>query len=240
MTGMNPELKKKIQILLGLAIAISGIRAGYIVCARHSEKTEGAAKQAPPLNPDYYVIPKKLYPYDLKSAQQLTEQPVWVKEGYRYTYYPYDTARHHTDFSHEAGLLLPIEKLEIKNVIADLAPGNQHVVMAVFAKEAKTYALQVGVVQGNGYEIYSDEIFFIQDPHELYRHWPAEVWDAIGKHEVKPGMNEFQVDFAVGMGIPERSSNPAVKTVNYPNGGHPVRVTFEDGKAAAIRKDAGG
>ncbi len=63
-----------------------------------------------PLNADYYVTPKKLHPYDLKSAQQLTQQPVWVKAGYYHTYYPYNTAMHKTDFAHEAGLLGPAAK----------------------------------------------------------------------------------------------------------------------------------
>jgi hypothetical protein len=91
-------------------------------------------QQAPPLNPDYYVVPKKLYPYDLKSAKQLTQQPVWVREGYRFTYYPYNRTRHRTDFAHEAGLLLPIQKLEIKDVVTDTAPHSAHLhqVMAVF------------------------------------------------------------------------------------------------------------
>ena len=82
-------------------------------------------KQSPPLNADYYVTPKKLYPYDLKSARQLTQQPVWVKVGYGYTYYPYDTARHRVDFSYEAGKLLPIEKLQIKDVISEAAPAGR-------------------------------------------------------------------------------------------------------------------
>jgi hypothetical protein len=59
--------------------------------------------------------PKKLYPYDLKSAKQLTRQPVWVKEGYRYTYYPYVPVVKSVDFGHEAGVLGPIERLEIKD-----------------------------------------------------------------------------------------------------------------------------
>jgi hypothetical protein len=231
---MTPELKKKIQIALLLAIAVTGVRAGYIVYTRRSQMAEQTTKQAPPLNPDYYVIPKKLYPYDLKSARQLTEQPVWVKEGYRFTYYPYDMKFRHTDFSHEAGLLLPIEKLQIKDVVADVAPGNQHVVIATFAKDGRTYALQIGTVQGGGFQIYSDEIFFIQDPRELYKHWPADVWEAIEQHEVKAGMNEFQADFAIGMGVPEPSSNADSKTVKYPNGGKPISITFRNGKAVEI------
>jgi hypothetical protein len=232
---MTSGAKQKIQLVLVIAIAVAALRAGYVVYERHSERTEQAAKQAPPLNPDYYVVPKKLYPYDLKSAKQLTQQPVWVKEGYRFTYYPFDRASRHTDFSHEAGLLLPIQKLEIKDVVADTSPHAQgQQVMAVFEQEGKTYAVPIGSKTGDSYQIYSDEMFFIQDPRELYKHWPADVWQSIDQHQIKPGMNEFQAYFAIGMGVPDRSSDPAVKTVHYPNGGKPVTITFRDGKAAEI------
>src|SRR5882724_1250747 len=130
---MTSEAKKKIQLVLVIAIAVAALRAGYVVYERHSERAEQAAKPVPPLNPDYYVVPKKLYPFDLKSAKQLAQQPVWVKEGYRFTYYPYDRARRHADFAREAGLLLPIQKLEIKDVITDTSPHSAHLeqVMAV-------------------------------------------------------------------------------------------------------------
>lgn len=236
-------MKRKIQIVLVVAILVAAARTGYILYQRQTQKAATAKDQPPPLNADYYVIPKKLYPFDLKSARQLTQQPVWVKEGYRYTYYPFDPVRHRTDFSHEAGLLLPIQKLQINDVVTDAAPGaaGQKQVMAVFEKDGKAFAFQIGAFAGDHYQIYSDEILYIQDPHDLYKHWPADIWEAIERHEVKPGMNEFQVDFAIGMGIPERSSDPSVKTVNYPNGGNPVSVTYRDGKATEIKlgkKDA--
>src|SRR5256884_9503881 len=142
----SPGLKGKIQIAMLAAIALAAARAGYILYQRHVTKIEDAKKQGPPLNPDYYVIPKKLYPYDLKSAQQLTKQPVWVKEGYRYTYYPYDANHHRSDFSDEAGTLLPIEKLQIKNVVTDVSPGSpdQRQLMAVFERDNKIYAFPIG------------------------------------------------------------------------------------------------
>jgi len=231
---MSPELKQRIQLVLAIAIGVAGVRAAYILYERHTLNKEANIKiNAPPLNPDYYVIPKKLYPYDLKSAKQLTQQPVWVKEGYRYTYYPYNN--HHTDFAHEAGQLLPIEKLDIKDVVTDVTPGatDQKQVMAIFEKDGKTYAFPIGSLKGGTYQIYSDEMLYIQDPHELYKHWSTEVWQAIDQHQVKPGMNELQADFAIGMGIPEPGT-AEVKTVKYPNGGHPVSITYRGGKAAEI------
>ena len=235
---MTPEAKLKIQFVLALAILVAGTRTAYILYERHSARIEQARLQPKPLNPDYYVTPKKLYPYDLQSARQLTQQPVWVKEGYRYTYYPYPN--HRADFAHEAGQMLPIEKLQIKDIVLDRTPGspNERQVMAVFETDGKTYAFPIGSLKDGNYQIYSDEMLYIQDPHELYKHWPPDVWQAIDQHEVKPGMSELQAGFAIGMGIPERSTDAEVKTVNYPNGGKPLSVTFRDGKAAEIRQES--
>jgi hypothetical protein len=237
---MTPEAKQKIQLALAVVIAVTAIRAGYIIYERYSERAEEAAqasKKAPPLNADDYVVPKKLYPSDLKSAKQLTKQPVWVREGYHHTYYPFDLARGRTDFSHEAGTLLPLQKLQIKDVVSDASPhsGEVHQIMAVFEQEGKPYAVSIGSLSGSSYTIYSDYFFFIEDPHELYKHWPPEVWGAIDQHQVKPGMNELQVDFAVGMGVLDRASDSSVKIAHYPNGGKPLTVTYRNGKAAEIQ-----
>jgi hypothetical protein len=238
---MTPELRKKIQLGLLAGIALAALRTGCILYERHEQKAEQSKKQeAPSLDPSYLVSPKKLYPYDLKSAKQLTLQPVWVKEGYRYTYYPVDRSSRRPNFSKEAGQLLPIEKLQILDVVTAPTPGapDQKQVVATFEKDSKSYAVPIGVLKDGNYQIYSDEMFFIQNPRDLYKDWPTDVWDAIAKHELKPEMNEFQVAFAVGMGIPQPSSDPATKTVSYPNGGNPVSVTFRNGKAAEITSSA--
>ncbi|MGC2173224.1 MAG: hypothetical protein WA555_07045 [Candidatus Sulfotelmatobacter sp.] len=237
---MSVEAKQRIQIALALAVVVAGLRAGYILYQRHEDyvaaQKQAEAKKAGYSNAEYYVVPKKLYPYDLKSAKQLTQQPVWVKEGYRYTYYPYDGARKRTDFTQEAGLLLPIERLEIKEVETEIGPGagKQRQMMAVFQKEGKSYAVPIGFETDGQFKIYSDEMFYVEDPHALYKFWPAEVWDAISRHEVKPGMDELQADFAVGMGVPDAGASSDEKTVRYPDGGKPLVVIYEGGKATEI------
>jgi hypothetical protein len=243
---ISPEARQKIQFALLLALVVATLRAGYILYQRHEDKVAAEKqKQAQNVgysNADYYVSPKKLYPYDVKSAKQLTQQPVWVKEGYRYAYYRYDGASKHVDFSHDAGLLLPIEKLEIQDVVTAMpaGKGERKQVMAVFQKEGKTYAVPIGFEAEEQYKIYSDEMFFVENPRDLYKHWPPDVWQAVEQHEVKPGMNEMQTDFSIGMGVPDAGNSSNEKTVRYPNGGKPVVVVYHDGKAAEIKAGAAG
>jgi hypothetical protein len=231
-------MKQKIQIVLVISMIVAGLRLAYILYERHEVQVQDAKKlEVAPTNPDYLVFPKKLRPYDLKSAQDLAKQPVWVKVGYSITYFPYDG--HRADFAHEAGLLLPIERLEIKKVVTDVFPKapDEKQFMAVFVKDGKSYAFSIGVVKGEEFQIYSDDMLFIEDPHELYKHWPKDIWESIDKHEVKPGMNEIQVNFALGIGT-AGSEDRDDKTLNYPNGGKPFSVTYRNGKVEEIKAGA--
>ena len=221
------------QAALLVALVLAGTKLYYTF---HEPKLSyvAPARTATTLDPDYYVTPKKLHPQDLKDAKELTQQPVWVREGYRYAYYNVGPT---IDIRHPAGVLGPIERLEIKDVVMQGAPGVMNrQVMAVFENLGKRYAFSIGVEDNGSYSIYSDEILFVQDPHELYKHWPADVWKAVDNHQVKAGMNELQASFAVGVGVPEGSGASNPKVVSYPRNGHPLTVTFTDGKAADVKE----
>lgn len=225
-----------------VAILVAGIRLGIIFYERHEAGLEPAKKEAAPLNPDYYVTPKKLYPYDLKSAKQLTQQPAWVKVGYYYRYYSFDPVTRRADLSHEAGTLLPIQKLDIKDVTTAASPkkpGEQQI-LAVFEQQGRHYATPIGTAKNGDYKFYLNDMLFIEDPHQLYKHWSADVWQAIDEHQVKPGMNELQADFAVGIGLLESGSDSYSRTLDYPNGGKPLTVNFQDGKAVEVRQGQNG
>ncbi len=219
-------------------IVLAGGRAAYIVYERHEAlKDDAKPRQETALKADYYVTPRRLHPYDLKSARQLTQQPVWVKVGYQLTYYPYDRQRHKTDFAHEAGTLLPLQKLAIRDVVtgvSPLAPGIKQV-LACFEVEGKSYAAPIGAEKNGDFRIYSDDIFFIEDPHELYKHWPADVWKKVDAHEVQAGMSELQAIFAIGMGVPRGSGDYGSRTLRYANGGKPLVITFQNDKAVEIK-----
>jgi hypothetical protein len=227
-------------LLIGMLIA--GIRLAIILYDRHQEAIEQTKKPTVrALNPDYYVTPKKLYPYDLKSAKQLTKQPVWVKVGYSYSYYPYDAAAHHADFSREAGKLLPIQKLAIQDIVTGVSPKDpgERQILAVFEQGGKHYATPIGTERDGDYKFYSDGMLSLEDPHQLYKYWPAEVWQAIDQHQVKPGMSELEADFAVGIGMLEAGSDSTDKTLDYPNGGKPLSISYHDGKAVDVRPGTG-
>ena len=236
--AIDPEFQKKLQVFLAIAIVLAGGRAAYIVYERHEAMKEDAKpKQEMTLKADYYVTPKTVHPYDLKSARQFTEQPVWVKYGYQLTYYPYDSKRHKTDFGHEAGVLLPLQKLAIQDVVTDVAPqapGNKQV-LACFSLDGKNYAVPIGAEKGSDFKLRANDIFFIEDPHDLYRHWPADVWKKIDAHEVQSGMSELQATFAIGSGIPEGSGDYGSRTLHYANGGKPLVITFQNDKAVEIK-----
>jgi hypothetical protein len=236
-------MQGKTKALIQVALVVLFILAAVRLYLSFSERKEPGVQMTTRhevdtgLSADAYVVPRPSHAYDLKSAAKaLAGQPVWVREGYKYTYYPVAGGR--VDFKHEGGLMGPIERVDVMDVreVPSPNPGQKQIVI-VFDKDGKSYALPIGTAVGRDYNIYADEELYIQDPRQLYKHWSPDVWQAIAQHQVKPGMNELQASFAIGMGAPQQSRDPEVRTVVYPNGGKQVTVTYRQGKATRI--DAG-
>jgi hypothetical protein len=225
------------------------VRLYLIYRSRHEIPKQTAQQQQPSLDSDAYVLPKRLYAYDLKSARALIGKPVWVKAGYGAAYYAYNPASRRADIEHQAGSLAPLQKLDIKDVVTNSLPSSaewqgppgarfrmhqeRQSVLAVFADAGKTYAFPIGSVENGQYHFLIDDLLFIQDPRQLYSHWPPQIWQAIERHQVINGMNETQVSFAVG--VPDsatRDSGPQI--AHYPNGGHALNVTFDNGRVTSV------
>jgi hypothetical protein len=48
-------------------------------------------------------------------------------------------------------------------------------------------------------------------------------------------MSELQAGFAVGIGLLECRGDEIDKTLDYPNGGNPLTISFHEGKAITIK-----
>lgn len=244
-------MARKFQIILAVFLILAGIRVLLIFRERNEPAPKPAAAPSAAMNADDYVVPTQTHAYDLKSAKEaLDGKTVWVKSGNQLYYYPVAGGR--VDFKHPMGLLPPIDKLDITNVIQatapntkgeEIAPGvriHEEQVMAVFQRERDndktTYAAPIGASRGGDYTLYINDSFYLDDPRQLYKHWPAEIWQAIDQHQAKTGMNELQVSFALGVGAAEGSSGDyGDRILTYDNGGHPVKVTFERNRATQVQ-----
>src|ERR1700674_2585443 len=201
-------MKKRIQIGVAVLLVASLVRVGWIFYQRSQPAQIPRRLQATySSNQDDYVVLHKIYAYDLKSAKkELVGKTVWVSAGNSLFYYPYASGV--AGLQHKTGLLAPLEKLEIQDVVlqktsAAPRPGQfvivQQQVMAVFRKadQPATYAVAIGTAMGGTYNFIANQEVFVDVPRQLYNHSPLKVWNAIDHHEVNPGMNELQVGFAL-------------------------------------------
>ncbi len=196
---------------------------------------------------DDLVFLKKKRPDSLKDVKELAGSTVWVSAGGQLDFYPY--VGHAAQYGKSAGTLLGAEPIVIKDAVEQVAPkaatfripGGDKQVLLVFTKpgDTKEYAVPVGYRQGTDYTFYTDEIFFYDDPHELYKHWGPEIWKAVDAHQVILGMNERQVELSLGQVSKSTSTDYGNRMVVFANMGKPMAVTFVKNKVTTFRADQG-
>ena len=243
---MEPEQRKRVQIIIAILLALVVLRTAFLFYQRHKSNEPAPKQPAYSNNLDDYVSVPKVYLYDLKSAQKgLSGKSVWVKAGNQVGFYRYNSQSGQAELKHQDGLLAPLEKLQIKNVISQRVPRTlsegqivvvQHDILAVFtpAGESGTYAVSIGKSVGDDFNSTANDLFFFADPHQLYSHWPPEIWKAIEEHKAIPGMNELQVSFALGTAGTISPGDYGNRSIEYSNNGNPVKVTFEHNKAVSV------
>lgn len=235
---------QKLALIVVPALLILGIGIWRIQVARNQPGVVPHAQKEQPLTQDEMVQPRKLYIDDLKSARELMGKPVWVQAGYEMDYFPYRDRR--VEFSHKAGVLPSVQKLEIRDIVTEKVPAKvqtrvpagREQAFAVFtmAGDPKEYATAIGTLQADGWTFYCDNVLYYDDPQQMYKFWPADIWQAIDQHQPKPGMNELQTAMALGVMQQSDSSNYGNRTVYYNAGGKRWSVTFENDKATQIQQ----
>jgi hypothetical protein len=246
---MNPQTGKRVLLVLLVVMALVAARTGYILYERSRPFTPHTAAEPTtgyqPTSDDYITSPK-VFPYDLKSAnKEMAGKTVWVRAGNVLPYYRYNPAGHSADLTHKAGVLPPLEKLLIKDVVEQrapvaLAPGQVAIVrkqlLAVVDRpgQAGSFAVSVGTNTNGDFQFTANDNFFFADPHELYKHWPPEIWSAIDQHQARKGMTELQVSFALGTVTGATPGEYGDRTAQYRSDGSLFNVTFAKNRAVDI------
>ncbi|MDP9050785.1 MAG: hypothetical protein M3O31_08700 [Acidobacteriota bacterium] len=231
-----------------LAITAVGGEILWLHHERNEAWTPPNAQVEQPTDPDYLVFLKRERPSSLADLKPLIGTTLWVSAADQMDYYPY--AAHHADYGKSAGILLGAEPMAIKDTFEQAAPktatfripaGDKQVLLAFTmpksADPAKEYAVPVGYRQGKDYTFYTDDIFFYEDPHVLYKHWGPQIWQAIDSHQVIMGMNERQVQLSVGQVFKSDSEKSGDRECVFNNLDHPIDVTFVKNKVTAIHPE---
>lgn len=244
------ESGKKVAIgATMLVVVVVAIRVGMIYHERNAPE-KPVVKQEYKIDPDDLVFLKKKRQSSLADAKDLVGSTLWVSAGGQMDYYPY--AGHRANYGKSQGVLLAAVPLAVKDAFEQVAPksstfripgGDKQVLLAFTLPQSASpnteYAVPVGTKEGANYTFYVDEIFFYDDPHVLYEDWGPETWKAIDEHRVIMGMNERQVELALGQVSKSTSNDYGNRMVVFSDLGKPVAVTFVKNKVTAFRADQG-
>jgi hypothetical protein len=227
-------------ILFILALAIANLTS----CSSENKSSNSNQNQSSSNSAsDTYVTPRKIYPYDLKSAEkELAGKSVWVRPGAARPYYRYGATG--ADTNRKAGSLPTLGRLDVKGVVVQsvaipVGPNvriRRHQLLAVFTApwQAGQYAVPIASENSDSYTFNVNDQFYFEDPHKLYSHWPADIWAAIDHHEVKQGMNELQVSFALGTEVASSGGPYGNRWARYSNEGGTTKVVFKNDKAVEV------
>ena len=244
---MQAGTRRWIQVFLAAMLLLAGARTLWIFLQRRGPPPPArqAVLPARTLNPDHFVHLPRAYLSDLGSARRMQGSTVWIRDGYRYAHYPFDTRARRTREIADPPLLPSIQKITVRSVTSEPTPRKGvdeiNFVFELPGASPPERSLTIGHCyrRGQACRFYVDEMFFLKDPRELYSHWKPEIWQAIESRQIKEGMSETQMSFALGYGrlLPKETAEAGGdRVVEFRPPGSAARwVTFgADGNARRI------
>ncbi|HWG20249.1 MAG TPA: hypothetical protein VG225_06935 [Terracidiphilus sp.] len=233
---------KPILISTLITLAIGGI---YLFNVFQQRKNPGVVPNQPEqhLTADDIAVVRMEFPQHFDDVKDLVGKSVWMKNGYSMPSYPYAAGR--VEWTKPAGLIPPDQRLEVKKVIKAAVPARiddglshgaqQALVVFALPGADQLYATPVGAIEGQTEQYFDDMLFYYDDPHAIYSHWPKDVWAAVDAHQVKPGFSELQARTALGSKAQYDGDTEGDRTVDYDvNGKHTV-IVFSHDKATSIQ-----
>jgi len=233
---------QKILILTLISFAIGGLYLLSVWKHRQDPGVIGRNNASQTLSQDDLVVLRSFFPAHFDDLQRLEGTTVWMQNGYTIPYFPYVGGQ--VEFSKRVGLIPSAQRLDVKKIVKASVPANvddgiehgSRQALAVFALPGSKglFATPIGAMQGNEEAYYTDILFFYDDPHAIYTHWPKDVWAAIDAHQVKQGMSERETRMAIGQKMHPDGDKEGDRTVTYDQDGKHWTVTFAKNRATTI------
>ena len=236
---------QKILVSLLIVLTIGGIYLGIVWKRRQNPGVIPKDNTRQTLSKDDLVVMREFFPSHFEGTLRLEGTTVWMKNGYVMPYFPYSGGR--VLFAKRAGVIPAAQRMEIKKIIKATVPTNvedkiahgSRQAFAVFALPGSTalYATPIGTMQGSEEGYYTDLLFYYDDPHTIYDHWPKEVWTAVDAHQVKPGMSEVETRMAIGRNLHPSGGKEGDRTVTYDQDGKHWTVSYVKNQATEIKSE---
>lgn len=233
---------QKILIPTLITLAIGGIYLFSVWKHRQNPGVIGQRDASQALSEDDVAVVRTLFPAHFEDLQQLEGKSVWMKNGYTMPYFSYLGGQ--VEFGKRVGLIPSAERLDVKKIVKAAVPATvddsvehgSRQALAVFTLPGskELFATPVGYMQGNEEAYYTDLLFFYDDPHGIYDHWPKDFWAAIDAHQLKPGMSELETRMAIGQKMHPDGEKEGDRTVTYDQNGKTWTVTYVKNAATAI------
>lgn len=236
---------QKIGILFLVTVAIGGSYLFYVWKQRQNPGIIPGTDANQSLSQDDLAVVRELPMAHFDDLKDLEGKRVWMKNGYTMPYFPYAAGQ--VQFSKRVGLVLPAQPLDVKKFIKLAVPATvddslEHgarQVFAVFEMPGKVgvFATPIGAIQGSEEHIFANLLFYYDDPHTIYDHWPKDVWASVDAHQVKPGMSELEVRMSIGMKSETDGKTEGNRTVTYDQDGKHWTITFVKDRATEIKAE---
>jgi len=236
---------QKNLIVTLIALVIGG---SYLLYVRHQRQNPGVVKQVDPaqtLTKDELAVVRAIFPVHFDDTQRIEGTSVWMKNGYTMPYYPYVGG--HVNFAKRVGLIPADQRLDVKKIIKAAVPASledsvehgSHQAFAVFALPGAPdlFATPIGYIQGDQEAYYTDLLFYYDDPHTIYSHWPKEIWTAVDAHQVQLGMSELETRLSIGQKMHPDGDSEGNRTVTYDQNGKHYTITYRKNRATAIKTE---
>ena len=234
---------QKILIPTVISLAIGG---GYLLYIFHQRQNPGVVGQVDPnqsLSQDDLAVVRQFFPQYFEDLKRLEGTRVWMLAGYSMPYFPYEKGQ--VQFTKPVGLIPADQPMDVKKIIKAPVPANVDDRLAHGARQAlavftmpgstDTFVTPVGAMEGAGEKYFTDQLFYYDDPHTIYNHWPKDVWAAVDAHQVKPGFSELQTRMAIGMKEHPDGATEGDRTVTYEMLGKKYTITYVKNHATTIK-----